>query len=65
MLIGKGDEQPFVEAMLELERNPAIRKRIVDNAFSICYQDYRIEAIAHRFLAEYERIIAAHPPSQR
>jgi glycosyltransferase involved in cell wall biosynthesis len=63
MLVEKGQEQPFVEAMLELERNPSVRARIVDNAFSVCYQDYRIEAIAHRFLAQYEKVMADHPRS--
>ncbi|HEY5750352.1 MAG TPA: glycosyltransferase [Chryseolinea sp.] len=56
MLITKGDEQQFVKAMREIETENTFRESMVQKAYALCEQHYRIEAVAQRFLEEYKNL---------
>jgi L-malate glycosyltransferase len=59
MLIRKGREDDFVQAMRILETDTSLKLSLTDNAYHICVRDYAMGPIAERFLKQYSKIVSA------
>jgi len=59
MLVLKGDESGFVDAMNNVEQKADLRIHITKNAYALCERLYSIESIAKRFLKQYDDLLHA------
>ncbi|HTF21723.1 MAG TPA: glycosyltransferase [Chryseolinea sp.] len=57
LLIARGDENLFVEAMLKLDRDPEFRNVIALRGYETCVGTYDINRIAERFFKKYQDVI--------
>jgi L-malate glycosyltransferase len=60
MLVKKGDEERFVNAIVELLHNEVLRKTVLEKSYELVKREFRNEKIAERFIARYKQILQPH-----
>lgn len=59
VLVKRNDEETFADEMLSLGNDLYKRNAIIEKAYKLCFENFRIETIAERFLEQYDKILKA------